>query len=65
MIKWIIAVVLILAMLSVAGCCCCSSSGYDGYYSTVGGQDLAVNGQGATPYDCLSGTCDGSCVCQK
>jgi hypothetical protein len=69
MIKWVIAVVLILAMLSVAGCCCCSS-GYDGYsYSTVGGLDEANSGcdcgQCATPYDCLNGASDGSCACQK
>jgi hypothetical protein len=34
MIKWLIAVCLIMAMLAVAGCCCCS--GYDQYsYATV------------------------------
>ena len=68
MIKWIIAVVLILAMLSVAGCCCCSS-GWDGYsYSTVSGQDTASAGsdcgQCATPYDCANGACGGACTCK-
>ncbi len=61
MIKLIIAVILLLAMLSVAGCCCCSS-GSSGYYSTVEGQGAALlNGQCATPYDCLDGACDGPC----
>jgi hypothetical protein len=58
MIKWLIAVCLIMAMLAVAGCCCCS--GYDQYsYATVeeGGQSCD-GGQCVTPYDCLSVPCD-------
>jgi len=67
MLKWIVAVVLIIAMLSVAGCCCCS--GYDQYsYATVDGQGQAnagsTCGQCGTPYDCLDGSC-GSCIAQK
>ncbi len=64
-VKWIIAVVLIMAMLSVAGCCCCSSGydGYSGYYSTVSGlSDDASAGcdcdQCATPYGCTNCACD-------
>ncbi len=53
MLKWFIAIVLVIAMLSVAGCCCCS--GYDRYsYATVEGQEQAgANPVTATPYDSL------------
>jgi hypothetical protein len=64
MIKWVIAVVLVLAVLSVTGCCCCSS-GYDGYYSTVGQEETGTSCSCDTPYDCPSAACGGACACPK
>ena len=66
MLKWLVAILLVLAVLSVAGCCCCSSSGLsNGYYSTVS-QDKAAAGCACdSPYDCPAGSCSGTCACQK
>ncbi len=59
MLKWLVAILLVLAMLSVAGCCCCSSSGYS--YSTVS-QDEATSATACdTPYDCPAGGCTSAC----
>jgi len=66
MLKWLVAIVLVLAVLSVAGCCCCSSSGLsNGYYSTVSQDKTAANCACDTPYDCSSVACDGACTCHK
>jgi hypothetical protein len=62
MLKLIIAVVMIIAMLSVAGCCCCSGTGYDSYYSTVGQEETSTCSCD-TPYDCPSGACGAACAC--
>ena len=66
MFKWLVAILLVLAVLSVAGCCCCSSSGLsNGYYSTVSQDKAAVGSISDTPYDCPSGSCASACACQK
>ncbi len=63
MLKWIAAIFLVLAVLSVAGCCCCSS-GYDYSYSTVS-QEPSSDCACDTPYDCQASACDGACACGK
>lgn len=64
MIKWLVAIILVLAVFSVAGCCCCSGTGSSGYYSTVSHEQTAAGCTCDTPYDCPSGSCS-SCSCRK
>ncbi len=55
MLKWVFAVVLVLAMISVAGCCCCSNTN-NVSPSDVPGDDVLTVNQHTTPYDQLNGS---------